>query len=76
MRAKILPVFVFGGLKAGKAKSRRKQNNSKNKESLLNTKKYARQAAQRPPRASFKPPQRLLRGGLPQQDAEAKTTTA
>jgi len=35
------------------------------------------QTAQRArPVSSFSPPQRALRGGLPQQDAEAKTTTA
>jgi len=76
VRAKILPAFVFGELTAGRAKTLEAKIRREKRKSFLKTNElsiegenYAR------PVLLFSRSQAALRGGLPKQDAEAKTAT-
>jgi hypothetical protein len=74
VRAKILPLF-FGELEAGKAKTLEAKIKQKKRGTFLKTNELSIEGENHArPVSSLSPPQRALRGGLPQQDAEAKTT--
>jgi len=75
--AKILPFVFLGELWAGRAKSPNSKTTAGIKRRFLKDElDNAMLAAQRPPRAAFRPPQRPLQASPAYGASAAKTTTA